>query len=38
MPEWTKSRTGSLGPAEKLAESIEDLTDPPEFPLVLDPA
>ena len=25
----------ALGPAEKLAESIEDLTDPPEFPLVL---
>ena len=23
------------GPAEKLAESIEDLTEPPEFPLVL---
>jgi hypothetical protein len=25
----------ALGPAEKLAESIEDLTEPPEFPLVL---
>ena len=25
----------ALGPAEKLAESIEDITDPPEFPLVL---
>ena len=25
----------ALGPAEKLAESIEDLTDTPEFPLVL---
>ena len=25
----------ALGPAEKLAESIEGLADPPEFPLVL---
>jgi hypothetical protein len=25
----------ALGPAGKLAESIEDLSDPPEFPLVL---
>ena len=27
--------TPAIGPAERLAEPLEDLTEPPEFPLVL---
>lgn len=33
---WDKgSDAPTIGPAERLAEPLEDLTDPPEFPLVL---
>ncbi len=33
---WDQDPDGpALGPAERLAESVEDPTDPPEFPLVL---
>ena len=35
-PGWDQDLNGlAPGPAERLAESVEDPTDPPEFPLVL---
>jgi hypothetical protein len=33
---WDQDPNGrTIGPAERLAEPVEDLTEPPEFPLVL---
>jgi hypothetical protein len=33
---WDQELHGpTIGPAERLAEPVEDLTEPPEFPLVL---
>lgn len=35
-PGWDQDLDGQApGPAERLAEAVEDPTDPPEFPLVL---